>query len=119
MACSREKFSFTFTFISKEEILEFSGEYKLSVSVCFVSEHESCPTSTRAVGQVVTERDMCLHFSVDWDYVTGFLTIFCNNFAFVETFMVLRKKILLGLISRLLIMKFEPAHYLEHELKTR
>jgi hypothetical protein len=35
-----------------------NGNYKLSVSFCFVSEHEGAHTSTFAVGQVVNERDM-------------------------------------------------------------
>jgi hypothetical protein len=52
-------------YIGKEEMLAISPDYKLSVSVCFVFEHEGAHTSTFAVVQVVTERDTCLNFSVD------------------------------------------------------
>ena len=52
-------------YIGKEEILAVIGDYKLSVSVCFVSEHEDAHTSTFAVGQVVTKGDTCLNVSAD------------------------------------------------------
>jgi len=42
-------------YIGKEEMLAISGDYKLSVSVCFVCEYEGAHTSTFAVGQVVTK----------------------------------------------------------------
>jgi hypothetical protein len=77
-------------YIGKEEVLAISGDYKLSVSVCFVSEHEGAHTSKFVAGQVVTKRETCLNFSVDWGYVRGFLTICYNNFAFKESFVVVR-----------------------------
>ena len=86
-------------YIGKEEMLPISRDYKLSVSVCFLSEHEGAHTSTFAVSQVGTESDTCLNCSVDWRYVRGFLMICYNNFAFKESFMVLLKKILLSLLS--------------------
>ena len=52
-------------YIGKEEVLAISGDYKLSVSVCFVSEHEGAHTSKFVAGQVVTKRETCLNFSVD------------------------------------------------------
>ena len=52
-------------YIGKEEVLAISGDYELSVRVCFVSEREDAHTSTFSVSQIVTKIDTCLNFSVN------------------------------------------------------